>query len=244
MGKANDVVYILKNDCDGYELLYSLRSLENIEHGKVWFVGGQPEGLYPDGRMAFQQEGNTKWERVRNSLVKVCHNKDISDEFWLFNDDFFVLKPIDETPMFNGLLRDHILHVEHRHGDHMTGYTKRLRECEQVLEDSGLPTFNYAIHVPMLINKLKMRKCLSLYPETPMFRSIYGNYAEIGGNDHKDVKIIGTNTEIPKDADLVSTSDESFLYGVVGQQIRDRFGIRCRYEDEDDTVQVYRREER
>ena len=57
---ANDVVYILKNGCDGYELRYSLRSLANMDHGKVWFVGGQPDGLYPDERMEFEQEGASK----------------------------------------------------------------------------------------------------------------------------------------------------------------------------------------
>lgn len=232
----NDIVYILKNNCDGYELRYSLRSLKNMDHGKVWFIGGQPDGLYPDGRMAFEQQGETKWERVRNSLIKVCRNKDITDDFWLFNDDFFILKPIDETPLFNGLLRDHILHVEHRHQDHPTQYTKKLRECEQILKDSGLPTFNYAIHVPMLMNKQKLKKALMLYSDTPMFRSIYGNYAEIGGNNHKDVKIIGLQSEIPDNADMVSTSDESFRYGIVGQRIRDKFQIRCRYEKQDDTV--------
>ena len=236
---ANDIVYILKNDSP--ELRYSLRSLVNMDHGKVWFVGGQPEGLCPDGRMSFIQEGKSKWERVRNSLIKVCDNKDITDDFWLFNDDFFVLRPFDETPMFNGMLRDHILHVEQRHNG-ITAYTKKLRECEEILQESGLSTFNYAIHVPMLINKGKMKECLSLY-DCPMFRSIYGNYAEIGGNSRNDVKIVGLSTGIPDGADLVSTSDESFMYGVVGQQLRDMFKVRCRYEEQDNTVQIHGRDQ-
>lgn len=35
-----DAVYILKNDIDPSELRYSLRSLENFPHGKVWFFKG------------------------------------------------------------------------------------------------------------------------------------------------------------------------------------------------------------
>ena len=233
---ASDVVYILKNRYASDELRYSLRSIEKIEHGSVWFVGGRPDGLYPDCRMSFEQEGDSKWERVRNSLLKVCENADISDTFWLFNDDFFILKDLPDKPLFNGTLRDHILHVEHRHGDRPSRYTARLRECEQMLKEAGLSTFNYALHVPMLIDKAKMKDALNAFPSCPMFRSIYGNYAEIGGDSHKDVKIVGLNKGIPNDADMVSTTDESFRSGAVGADIRDRFREKSRYESKNDTV--------
>ena len=97
MPKNIDVVYILKKNTDPQELIYSLRSLKNFPHRKVWFVGGQPDGLYPDGRIKHEQTGVTKWERVRSSLIKITECDEITDDFYLFNDDFFVMKCMESS---------------------------------------------------------------------------------------------------------------------------------------------------
>ena len=94
MPQKIDVVYILKADIDPYELRYSLRSVEkNFPFRKVWFVCGQPKGFEPDGRIVHKQTGDTKWEKARSSLLKVCASEEITEDFYLFNDDFFVMKP-------------------------------------------------------------------------------------------------------------------------------------------------------
>lgn len=227
-----DVVYILKYDVGLGELRYSLRSIEkNLPHGDVWFVCGQPFGLIPDRTITMRQKGILKWEKARSSMLKVCSNPHVPEKFWLFNDDFFVLKPVEsETPFFGGTLRDHILHIEHRYNDKHTGYTRALRYCESTLNDSDLPTFDYALHVPMLIDKQKMLEALETFPDCPMFRSLYGNYAGIGGDQHDDVKIVSLTEGIADGADYVSTSNDSFKNGLVGKQIRDMFPDMCRYE--------------
>lgn len=227
-----DVIYILKYDVEPYELRYSLRSIEkNLPHGDVWFVCGQPFGLIPDRTITMRQKGILKWEKARSSMLKVCSNPHVPDKFWLFNDDFFVLKPVEsETPFFGGTLRDHILHIEHRYNDKHTGYTRALRYCESTLNDSDLPTFDYALHVPMLIDKQKMLEALETFPDCPMFRSLYGNYAGIGGDQHDGVKIVSLTEGIADGADYVSTSNDSFKNGLVGKQIRDMFPDMCRYE--------------
>ena len=228
-----DVVYILKDGIKEYELRYSLRSIEkNLPHGDVWFVGGQPVCLFPDKALPHIQTGVLKWERARSSLIRACKCPDISEKFWLFNDDFFVLKPVEsEEPFFTGMLHDHILHIEHRYNDKRTGDPSALRYCEETLHDADMTTFDYALHVPMLIDKKKMLEALRTFPDCPMFRSIYGNYAEIGGIQHDDVKIVSTNTPIPDGADFVSTSDASFFTGRVGQDLRNMFPEKSKYED-------------
>lgn len=229
-----DVVYILKYDVGLGELRYSLRSIEkNLPHGDVWFVCGQPFGLIPDRTITMRQKGILKWEKARSSMLKVCTCPFVPDKFWLFNDDFFVLKPVtSEEPLFGGTLHDHILHIEHRYNDKHTGYTRALRYCESTLNDSDLPTFDYALHIPMLIDKKKMLEALETFPDCPMFRSLYGNYAGIGGSQHDDVKIVGLMEKMTDDMDYVSTSNESFKNGIVGKQIRDMFPDVCRYEYE------------
>lgn len=230
--KKYDVVYFLKPDEVNNEARWSLRSIEkNMDHGAVWFYGGQPSELIPDRRAPMiQSDRQTKWQRVREMLAAACENDEITQKFWLMNDDFFVLQKMEsEGPYFGGDLRSHILSIEYRHGN-ITPYTAELRTCEAMLEETGLPTFNYALHIPMLIDRKKMAEALQAFPGCPMFRSIYGNYAEIGGSYHEDVKVIGQNELIPEAADFASTTDESFGYGAAGAQIRSMFPEKCKYE--------------
>ena len=90
-----DIVYLLREG-KNEELVYSLRSVEeNFAYRRVWFAGGKPDGLEPDGYMPIKQDAPSKWQNVRNMLVEVCKNDNISKDFWLFNDDFFVLQQND-----------------------------------------------------------------------------------------------------------------------------------------------------
>ena len=62
MGR-HDIVYLLKETRRNEELEFSLRSVdENFYCRKVWFAGGQPDGLKPDGRMKIKQNAPSKWE--------------------------------------------------------------------------------------------------------------------------------------------------------------------------------------
>lgn len=228
-----DIVYILRDNVKPDELRYSLRSIEaNMSHGKVWFYCGCPSGIVPDEFVEYQQQGGSKWERVRNTLVEVCQNDQISKKFWLFNDDFYVLQKMESTtPLHRGLLSDHIKDVETRHG-RRTAYTMQLRKCEQQLQDAGLTVLDYALHVPLLVDRAKGLETLQMFPSCPMFRSLYGNYANIGGEYSNDVKTVNPDKEIPEDARFFSTSNKSFAGHVKGQ-LAERFPDPCRYEAND-----------
>ena len=225
-----DVVYILRADAGPDELRYSLRSIEeNMTHGKVWFFCGCPDGIVPDVHVRMVQTGVSKWEKVRNTLIRVCSNEEITDKFWLFNDDFYVLQRMTKTtPLHRGELRDHVKGIEQRHG-RPSGYTRRLKLCEKRLREVGLPTLDYALHVPMLIDKAKGLETLQMFPDCPMFRSLYGNYAQIGGELSEDVKTVDPDKIIPEDAMFFSTSNKSFA-GRVREQLEQRFPEPCRYE--------------
>lgn len=218
-----DIVYILKNGGTFEELRYSLRSLDNFPHDNVWFYGGNPEGLIPDRQAAFQQDGKNKWEKVRNSLFKVCQNEEISKEFWLFNDDFFCMRPCEGIPpYYDGTLYKRIVAVEQRYRG-FSPYSSELRRTVRILEENGLDVKNYAVHMPMLIDREKALVVLDRFSECPMFRSLYGNYWNVGGVEHKDVKIYLQNEEPDPESDWLSTSDLSFRQGAVGEYIRSVF---------------------
>lgn len=226
-----DIVYILKENTKGGELRYSLRSIEqNMDHGKVWFYCGCPDGFVPDEHVPHKQTGSTKWERVRSSLMAVCKNDAISKKFWLFNDDFYIMAPMQSSkPLHRGLLMDHILDVEARHNNRTTGYTRMLRLCDSQLKQAGLTSLDYALHIPMLIDRADMLKALKMFPRCPMFRSLYGNYAKIGGEFYEDVKSVDPNKIIPEGCEFFSTSNKSFEG--IQPQLDKLFPEPCRYEN-------------
>lgn len=228
-----DIVYFIKDSPKNEELRYSLRSVEaNWEYRDVWFYGGCPDDLCPDRRITKKQQGLNKWEKVRNMIREVCQNDEISEDFWLFNDDFFILSrgAIDLLPTFNGELIDYIESIMKRNHGSNSEYTMRLRATIKALD--GLTTFNYEVHKPMLINRGKALEVLDKYPGTGGFRSLYGNYWQIGGIDRQDMKIKELSASDWEDWEFLSTSDKSFREGEVGKYLRDKFKEKSRFEKE------------
>ena len=230
-----DVVYLIKETSMDPELVYSLRSLEeNWQYKGVWFCGGCPDGLIPDRHMKIKQVGLNKWEKVRNMLFAICKNDELTEDFWLFNDDFYILKPISEDmmPQYNGELLEYIERIERKQNG-PDGFTERLRKAQEELLKAGLGTLNYEVHKPMLFNRKKLLEVLEKFPDTPCIRSIYGNYYKIGGQNRHDMKIKVLDF---KKMDLVygweflSTSDESFANGNVGAYVKNKFKERSRFE--------------
>lgn len=223
-----DIVYFVKDTESNEELRYSLRSLKNFPHRKVWFYGGCPKGLKPDVHIKVNQDQPNKWMNIFKMFKMVCLNDQISKNFWLFNDDFFVMKPVTKGPnYFEGDLYKRVVTLEDKH-DGITPYSRQLRYTLQELEGMGCTTKNYALHVPMLINRNNGQELINIM-DGPMIRCLYGNYFNIGGEEHCDVKI-DSKTKEYKDGEYLSTNDNSFA-GLVGQQIKDRFKDKCKYEE-------------
>ena len=231
-----DVVYLVKEAPKNPELVYSLRSLEeNWQYKSVWFCGGCPEDLRPDRRMKIQQVGLNKWEKVANMIRSVCKNDEITENFWLFNDDFFILKNVPENmpPQYNGELLQYILRIEKKQGG-LDGFTTRLRQTFNELTKYNLTTLNYEVHKPMLLNRKKVLEVLEKFPNAPGIRSLYGNYWRIGGVDKHDMKVkikdFKNIENIKNFWEFVSTSDSSFLEGNVGEFVREKFKEKSRFE--------------
>lgn len=233
-----DIVYFLKNDVSNEELAYSLRSVEaNWTYRRVCFYGGCPDNVSPDRLFRTEQKGLNKWQKVRNMIKDACKNDDISEDFWLFNDDFFILRKVDENmpPQYNGDLVDYANYIEKKQGT-ADNHTCTLKKAAQALKVAGMTTLNYEVHKPMLINRKKALEVLEKFPDIHAFRSLYGNYWGIGGTSMHDMKIKVLNY---KRMDLVdsfwqflSTSDDSFKGGNAGEYIKRKFNKKSRFEKE------------
>ena len=227
-----DIVYVLKKDVEPNELIYSLRSVEaNMPHARVIFVGGKPDGIEPDVYIPHEQKGVSNWEKSTSSIEYIARRKEVSDNFWLFNDDFFVMKPIDELkPIYNGTLYRRVQAIEQKRKGMTSLYSNALRATKELLDSERLHSYNYAVHMPMLINKAKALEVIRKYPKCKMFRSLYGNYHRVGGINRPDCKIVNLDTEPSKDAIFLSTSETSFAKGKVGEFIRSKFTKPSRFE--------------
>ena len=228
----NDIVYILKKDVKPEELRYSLRSVcENFPYRKIWFYCGCPEGIKPDEYVPFEQKGVMTWEKTTSTVEQICKNKNITEDFWLFNDDFYVMKPVEDIPpYYDRTLYKRIKQIEKRRGGAPSLYSMQLSLTRDALQNEGYKTFNYAVHMPMLINRKKALEVIRKYPNLRMFRSVYGNVLDIGGEQHADVKIISKDFEPDRDCDFLSTGDGDISESKVGRFIMERFPNPCKYE--------------
>ena len=228
-----DIVYILKEDVKPDELRYSLRSVcENFPYNKVWFYCGKPEGITPDEYVPYVQKGVMVWDKTTNTVEAICKNNKITEDFWLFNDDFYIMQPVEDMPTYyDRTLFRRIQQIEKRRGGAPSLYSNQLRLTRDALQDMGYKTFNYAVHMPMLINRKKGLAVIRKYPNLRMFRSVYGNVYNIGGEQHKDVKITNRDIKPSEACDFLSTGDTPMEETAVGRYIMAQFPNKCKYED-------------
>lgn len=223
-----DIVYFVKDSESNEELRYSLRSLVNFPHRYVWFYVGCPKGLQPDYHVNVLHDKVNKWQNVSMMLDMACNNPAITDEFWLFNDDFFIMEKIEKPKnYYRGDLYKRIVQLEDVYRG-FTPYSKLLRECAKELESLGCSTKDFSLHIPLLIDKNKML-WLRNVTNFEGFRSLYGNYFNIAKDKMNDCKITSPTKEW-KGGCYLSTEDNAFANGIVGKQIRERFKDKCEYE--------------
>ena len=224
-----DIVYPLRcrlfGSCD--ELRYSLRSLENIPHRRVHIFGDKPiwtrNIIYHDITQV-----HSRWRNVNRLLEAACHAEDVTDDFILMNDDFFILRPIKDLPAYqHGTLMDRFNEIAQEY-EKVSAYQCGLKEASEALSSAHRATNNFELHVPIILNKQKLLPILKQYPESCARRSLYCNTYGITGTERPDVKIYDPNiTDYPED--FVSSDNQSFS-GPLRDSIEKRFINKSKYE--------------
>jgi hypothetical protein len=200
-----DAVYICR-DGDNEELRYSLRSVAaNMPHKNVWVVGGKPD--WYSGNFIEVRQDKDKYSNARANLRAIVECGDISPEFVLMNDDFYVLRKVDSVPYYHGGdLMDKIKTFEGFAAK--SRYLQILWDTVHVLAYHGSPTtLDYAIHVPMRMEKENLGPLLGYEAS---IRTLYGNLFRVGGERIDDVKVHTSPRGGPEQYDYEST-DFPFL---------------------------------
>ena len=226
----NDIVFVLKDHLDTDELRYSLRSIEkNFPHRYVWFVGTKPEGFEPDRMLRHKQTGELKWDKIKSSMLKIVEEPELSDEFFWFNDDFFVMKP------FKGKFINYadkslteLIEQQRKQNPWLNIYARTVYKAREELKSLHKPEVNFEVHMPMLFEKSKVTAAI-MTCSSPQMRSIYGNVTGCKWRQHDDVKVYDMD-EVPDDPDFLSTNDKTFTNGKVGAYIRAAFPEPSRFE--------------
>ncbi len=160
--------------------------------------------------------------------MRACQNKDLSKDFILMNDDFFIMKPIESIPTYHRGSVDNIIEEYLAKGS--KHYVNGMVQTKELCAKCGINNpLSYELHVPMILNKdkflraYKMRKNLMNHMDSFHKRTFYGNLYKIGGEQIEDCKVFKTDMKWKKTFPFLSTSDATFEYGEVGKWIREQF---------------------
>jgi hypothetical protein len=231
-----DVVYICR-DGENEELRYSIRSVvKNLPHARLWVVGGKPD--WYTGRHIKVKQLKNKFENARANVTAIAKSGQISEDFILMNDDFFVISPVDEVRYyFSGTLKSKIEYFISAHPS--SQYTALLQRSMKVLINRGVEEpLDYALHVPVIMNR---KKLLEVLPLGISWRLSYCNIYNVGGQQvnapsgsTKDVKIYIKDDQLtdisqnPLSEFYMSTDDKSFI--VLKSFFEEMFPDKSRYE--------------
>lgn len=229
------VVYVVGPGDRNEELRYSLRSLAaHLPHEQVWIAGHRPDWVSDDVGHIPVAQTRSRFQNSTANMHAACEHPEVggeAGEFVYFNDDFFVMQPLDDgVPLqHRGPLREVIASTRsslYRRGAQSTLHLMRRLG----MEDDG-ELLSYELHAPLIVHKKSMLQALDAGRSLPVLhkRTLYGNLIRLGGDQVPDVKV-QTLDDPGSDGPFVSTTDGAFAHGAVGQRIRDAFPDPCRYE--------------
>lgn len=218
-----DIVYTLKQSSKNEELTYSLRSLVNLPHDKIYFVGGHPSGINMHKIKYIPTPVlDSKYDTTTNNLCVISKLEELSDNFIWMNDDFYILQeiqnPVKELSLHKGFLTSNISEFKSRNGGKLTNYMRGVEHTCEYLKPLGVKLpLDYELHTPFIYNKYNVRSMFNLpgiFTVTSLQpRSVYGNLYTKHSIEHSDCKIL-RNTIVNYDKlsswKFLSSSDQTW----------------------------------
>ena len=151
------------------------------------------------------------------------------------NDDFYIIKKINEiSDHHGGSLLNKIKKYEKINPG--ANYTRKLSLTYKKIKSLGIENpLDYELHVPMVMEKNKLKQSLS-YGDNLLWRSIYGNLFNVGGEEIEDVKVYVKGPLVLKSYNLnkdshtyLSSADTSFDL-ILKEILKDSFNKKSRHE--------------
>jgi hypothetical protein len=221
-----DVVYVCRDGANE-ELRYSLRSLANVPHDRVWIFGGWPRWVSNVTVVATPQRA-TKYAITTNSLRVACEHPEVSDPFWLWNDDMYAIAATEPKHYDRGPVRK-VLDIYQGHHPN-SSYTLGMKATLAMLKANGHPDpLSFELHIPLVVHKATMLKAIEIGADIPVHhkRTTYGALLGQPSETVPDVKVYERGRRFP-DGPWASSSDKTIRD--ILPHLRDRFPRPGRHE--------------
>ncbi len=222
-----DILYTVREGDNNEELRYSLRSLKNIPHNRVFIVGYKPSWVKNVIHIPTEQD-DLKYSVTTNNIMDACSFSDLSDDFILMNDDFFIMKPMDKINPYHRGEIDDVVELYKKRYDDVSLYVQGMIDTKEYMRELGISSsLSYELHIPMVMNRDKFVDMINRFeadlPDVAVLhkRTLYGNMYNVGGEQRGDVKIYDHNEsgwsflrgdfEKLEDLDFISTDDSVFV---------------------------------
>jgi hypothetical protein len=220
-----DIVYVVRQGDKNETLRYSLRSLKNLPHDKVFISGYTPSWVKGVISLNRSQGGYSDLENSTLNLKGAIAQPDLSDDFILMMDDVFITRPTDVDFYYHGTLDDKI--ASYKSSGNM-GQAISLVATKNWLKSRGYDGLhNFELHFPYRFNKQKLQVMFDVW-DRPLLelrpRTCYGNLYNINGQEANDAKD-STNTE-----NSYISAGRDFDTSETGRLIRSIFTDRSPYE--------------
>jgi hypothetical protein len=222
---VKDIVYILGNGSrwNNNELRFSLRSLKNIEHGNVFIIGECPQWVMNVTHIPAEDPYPHKQKNAIHKLTIATQIKELSKDFILMNDDFYILKPTVIKYWYRRTIQETI--EEYNYG--RRPYFEAIENTANAYPN-GL---DYSLHVPFIYNKTKLKKTIQICSDKPyLLRTMYGNQWNVGGEQMNDCKARNMTEVKHNKSDFLSTTDGVVLFPAFRQYMERTFNKPCKYE--------------
>ena len=219
-----DIVYVVRYSRQSEELRYSLRSLANLPHGRVWIAGHMPEWATGVEHIRTNRKPGSHVD-AKTNLRAACEHPGVSETFIYMNDDFFVMQPHEQLPVMH---RGPIAKVVGM----ATAYQRAIQKGMAILQAKGIAEpLMYDLHAPMTVTKSGMLEALDIARSDFSLheRTLFGNLQGVGGvkaHNHKVYRQDRGWSSWP----FLSTNDNTFRREQVGEFIRARFPDQSPYE--------------
>jgi hypothetical protein len=223
-----DVVYVVRPGEDNEELRYSLRSLTNLPHRRVYIAGYVPAWCINVWPVWTNQKDKPDQENSNANLRAALQDPELSDDFIFMNDDFYITEPVTEVPdMHQGLLDERIATYKVGGRMHQAYSLMTTRRALKQVPTAPEQLLSYELHMPMVMNKRRALLMFKLWRANLQGlrpRTLYGNLYHINGKETPDAKGATESQE------HFISSIRSIRDDAIWQLLRERFTAPSDYE--------------